>query len=160
WRRRTSPLPCWCTRASRRLRRGRVAPRDLQDPRAHGLTHKHAHGLPTGSINGMSTTPAGPVPGRDVPLRIALTSYRSKPHSGGQGIYDRQLARALTDLGHDVGVSSGQPYPDLSGLDALEDGSLRLTEVPRLDLYHDADPFRTPGLREFRNPTDVLEYAT
>lgn len=121
---------------------------------------RRGQGLPTGSIDGVSTTSVGPVPGRDVPLRIALTSYRSKPHSGGQGIYVRQLARALTDLGHDVEVFSGQPYPDLSGLEALEDGSLRLTEVPSLDLYNDADPFRTPGLREFRNLTDVLEYAT
>jgi len=96
----------------------------------------------------------------DRPLRIALTSYRSKPHSGGQGIYVRQLAHALTDLGHDVEVFSGQPYPDLSGLSALDDGSLRLTKVPSLDLYNDADPFRRPALREFRDRTDVLEYAT
>ena len=102
----------------------------------------------------------GPVPGVDVPLRVALTSYRSKPHSGGQGIYVRQLAHALTDLGHEVEVFSGQPYPDLSGLSALADGQLRLTEVPSLDLYNDADPFRRPALREFRDRTDVLEYAT
>lgn len=98
--------------------------------------------------------------GADRPLRVALTSYRSKPHSGGQGIYVRQLAHALTDLGHEVEVFSGQPYPDLSGLDALDDGRLRLTEVPSLDLYNDADPFRRPALREFRDRTDVLEYAT
>ena len=93
-------------------------------------------------------------------MRIALTSYRSKPHSGGQGIYVRQLAHALTDLGHDVEVFSGQPYPDLSGLAAVQRGSLRLTEVPSLDLYDDADPFRRPALREFRDRTDVLEFAT
>jgi glycosyltransferase involved in cell wall biosynthesis len=102
----------------------------------------------------------GPRPGVDVPLRIALTSYRSRPHSGGQGTYVRQLAHALTDLGHDVEVFSGQPYPDLSGLEALQHGSLRLTEVPSLDLYDDADPFRRPALREFRDRTDLLEYAT
>ncbi|MDO5503298.1 MAG: glycosyltransferase family 4 protein [Actinomycetia bacterium] len=96
----------------------------------------------------------------DGPLRIALTSYRSKPHSGGQGIYVRQLTAALTDLGHSVEVFSGPPYPDLEGLPALEDGRLRLTEVPSLDLYNDADPFRRPALREFRDRTDVLEYAT
>ena len=108
----------------------------------------------------MSTPAARPTPGSDRPLRIALTSYRSKPHSGGQGIYVRQLAHALTDLGHDVEIFSGPPYPDLSGLAAVEQGSLRLTEVPSLDLYNDADPFRTPSLGEFRDLTDVLEYAT
>ena len=46
-------------------------------------------------------------------LRIALLSYRSKPHSGGQGIYVRALSRELTELGHRVEVLSGQPYPEL-----------------------------------------------
>ena len=47
------------------------------------------------------------------PLRIALLSYRSKPHCGGQGVYVRQLSRELHALGHHVEVFSGQPYPDL-----------------------------------------------
>ena len=46
-------------------------------------------------------------------LRIALLSYRSKPHSGGQGVYVRALSRELTELGHCVEVLSGQPYPEL-----------------------------------------------
>ena len=48
-------------------------------------------------------------------LRIALLSYRSKTHCGGQGVYVRHLSRGLVELGHDVEVFSGQPYPD--GLD-------------------------------------------
>ena len=89
-------------------------------------------------------------PGR--PLRIAMLSYRSKPHCGGQGIYVRHLSRELTALGHSVEVFSGQPYPE------LEPGPV-LTEVPSLDLYRDEDPFRTPGLREYRDWIDVLEFA-
>jgi len=85
-------------------------------------------------------------------LRIALTSYRSKPHSGGQGVYVRHLSRALADLGHHVEVFSGPPYPDL-------DDDIVLTRVPSLDLYREPDPFRIPKLREFRSRTDVLEYA-
>src|ERR671910_680062 len=42
------------------------------------------------------------------PLRIALLSYRSKPHSGGQGVYVRALSRELTALGHGVTVFSGR----------------------------------------------------
>ncbi len=87
------------------------------------------------------------------PLRIALSSYRSKPHSGGQGVYIRNLSRELVALGHHVEVFSGPPYPDL-------DPGVLLTEVPSLDLYRPEDPFRRPALREFRSPTDVLEYAT
>ena len=86
-------------------------------------------------------------------LRIALLSYRSKPHSGGQGIYVRALSRELTGLGHRVEVFSGQPYPEL-------DDGVALTPLPSLDLYREPDPFRTPRPSEFRDPIDVLEWAT
>jgi len=86
-------------------------------------------------------------------LRIALLSYRSKPHCGGQGVYVRHLSRELVALGHEVEVFSGQPYPEL-------DPGVRLTKLPSLDLYRDPDPFRTPKLREFRDAIDVLEVAT
>jgi glycosyltransferase involved in cell wall biosynthesis len=88
----------------------------------------------------------------DRPLRIALVSYRSKPHVGGQGIYLRHLSRELTALGHHVEVFSGQPYPE------LEPGPL-LRAVPSLDLYREPDPFRTPRPAEFRDWIDGLEFA-
>lgn len=94
--------------------------------------------------------------GEQRPLRIALLSYRSKPHSGGQGIYVRHLSRELAALGHDVTVFSGQPYPEL---DRLGDG-VRLRKVPSLDLYREPDPFRVPRPREYRDGIDVLEVAT
>jgi glycosyltransferase involved in cell wall biosynthesis len=88
-----------------------------------------------------------------VTLRVALLSYRSKPHCGGQGIYIRHLSRELTNLGHDVEVFSGQPYPVL-------DPCVRLTQVPSLDLYREPDPFRIPKPREFRDLVDVEEFLT
>ncbi|GLZ05415.1 glycosyl transferase family 1 [Actinomadura sp. NBRC 104412] len=87
------------------------------------------------------------------PLRVALLSYRSKPHCGGQGVYLRHLSRELVDLGHTVEVLSGQPYPE------LDREEITLTKVPSLDLYRDEDPFRNPALHEFRDWIDVLEYA-
>ncbi|GHJ60349.1 glycosyl transferase family 1 [Nocardioides sp. OK12] len=86
-------------------------------------------------------------------MRIAMLSYRSKPHCGGQGIYIRHLSRELVALGHEVEVFSGQPYPEL-------DEGVRLTKVPSLDLYREPDPFRVPRLREFRDRVDVEEFAT
>ena len=86
------------------------------------------------------------------PLHIALLSYRSKPHCGGQGVYVRHLSRELHALGHHVEVFSGQPYPDL-------DPGPVLHELPSLDLYRDEDPFRTPRWREYRDWADVLETA-
>jgi glycosyltransferase involved in cell wall biosynthesis len=90
---------------------------------------------------------------RSQALRIALLSYRSKPHCGGQGIYLRHLSRELTKLGHQVEVISGQPYPEL-------DEGVTLTKVPSLDLYRDLDPFRVPGPGEFRDLVDVEEFLT
>jgi glycosyltransferase involved in cell wall biosynthesis len=86
------------------------------------------------------------------PLRIALLSYRSKPHCGGQGVYVRHLSRELSALGHRVEVVSGQPYPEL-------DPGPRLTELPSLDLYREPDPFRTPRREEYRDWVDVVETA-
>jgi glycosyltransferase involved in cell wall biosynthesis len=86
-------------------------------------------------------------------LRIALLSYRSKPHSGGQGVYVRALSRELAELGHRVDVLSGQPYPEL-------DHGVPLTRLPSLDLYREPDPFRTPRPSEFRDWIDVAEWAT
>jgi glycosyltransferase involved in cell wall biosynthesis len=84
-------------------------------------------------------------------LRIALLSYRSKPHCGGQGVYVRHVSRELAALGHHVEVISGQPYPEL-------DAGPSLTELPSLDLYRDPDPFRVPRPKEYRDWIDVLEF--
>ncbi|MDP9117830.1 MAG: glycosyltransferase family 4 protein [Actinomycetota bacterium] len=85
-------------------------------------------------------------------MRIALTSYRSKPHCGGQGVYLRQLSRALVDLGHSVEVFSGPPYPEL-------DSRVAFTAVPSLDLYAEENPFRLPRPSEFKTLIDLQEFA-
>jgi glycosyltransferase involved in cell wall biosynthesis len=87
-------------------------------------------------------------------VRIALLSYRSKTHCGGQGVYVRHLSRGLVELGHQVEVFSGQPYPE--GLDPR----VTLTKVPSLDLYREPDPFRVPHPGEIRDHIDVLELLT
>src|ERR1700730_4855849 len=87
-------------------------------------------------------------------MRIALLSYRSKDHCGGQGVYVRHLSRGLVELGHHVAVFSGQPYPELL------DPRVRLPKVPSLDLYREPDPFRVPRPSEIRDRIDVLELLT
>ncbi|RCV47433.1 glycosyltransferase family 4 protein [Marinitenerispora sediminis] len=93
------------------------------------------------------------MPRHDRPLRIALLSYRSKPHCGGQGVYVRHLSRELVGLGHHVRVLSGQPYPEL-------DPGVELEKVPSLDLYNDAHPFQAPPVRQWRDWIDALEVGT
>jgi glycosyltransferase involved in cell wall biosynthesis len=85
-------------------------------------------------------------------LRIAWLVYRGNPHCGGQGVYTRYLARELTELGHEVTVFSGQPYPELDAPEQLE-------RVPSLDLYRPENPFRVPWPWEFKNSIDVREFA-
>jgi glycosyltransferase involved in cell wall biosynthesis len=85
-------------------------------------------------------------------LRVALLVYRGNPHSGGQGVYTRYLARELVELGHHVTVFAGQPWPVL-------DEGVDFIPVPSLDLYRDPDPFRIPWPREFRSWIDVAEFG-
>ncbi len=88
------------------------------------------------------------------PLRILMPSYRSHPFTGGQGVYMRYVSKALADLGHEVHVISGPPYPEL-------DPRIKLIKLPSLDLY--AKPKVFLGLPAFpwseaKTWTDVLEY--
>src|SRR6185312_6689491 len=92
--------------------------------------------------------------GDELSMRIALLSYRSKTHCGGQGVYVRHLSRGLVALGHEVEVFSGQPYPEVL------DPRVRFTQVPSLDLYREPDPFRVPWPSEIRTRIDLLELAT
>ena len=87
-------------------------------------------------------------------MRVALLSYRSKPHCGGQGVYVRHLSRELVT-----------PRPRRRGL-------LR-PALPRARRGRPADqgaraststasPTRSgcPRLREFRDRIDVEEFLT
>ena len=92
-----------------------------------------------------------PLPRPGDPLRIAYLVYRGNPHCGGQGVYSRHLTAELANLGHQVEVFAGQPWP------VLED-SVPLNEVASLDLYRRDNPFRTPWPHEIRTLVDLQEY--
>ena len=62
------------------------------------------------------------------PLKIAILSYRSAPFGGGQGIYVYELSKALNNIGHNVDVISGPPYPEL-----IPD--IELIKLPGLNLF-------------------------
>jgi glycosyltransferase involved in cell wall biosynthesis len=95
--------------------------------------------------------PAVGAPAPERPLHIALLGYRSNPHSGGQGIYIRHLARALHALGHRVTVVSGPPYPELTA-------GIELVRLPSLDLYAQPDHIRALRPRHLRSFTDTWEW--
>lgn len=92
----------------------------------------------------------------DEPLKILLPSYRSDPHTGGQGIYMDYMSRAILELGHDVEVISGPPYPNL-------DPRVKMTKLESLDLY--AKPKNWMGIPSYpagapKTWTDIQEYIT
>jgi glycosyltransferase involved in cell wall biosynthesis len=91
------------------------------------------------------------MPEADRPLRVALLTYRGKPHCGGQGVYTRHLSKALTDLGHHVEVYSGQPYPVL-------DPRVTLHKLPSLDMWEHF-PFHVPWPWQLKSRIDVGEAA-
>ncbi|MEO1309785.1 MAG: glycosyltransferase family 4 protein [Pseudomonadota bacterium] len=93
--------------------------------------------------------PEASAPATTAPLRILMTSYRSNPRSGGQGVFMRHITRALVELGHHVDVVSGPPYPDL-------DPRVRLVRLPSLDLY--ARENWGWGFLDARNGIDAYEY--
>jgi glycosyltransferase involved in cell wall biosynthesis len=61
-------------------------------------------------------------------LNIAISSYRSAPFGGGQGIFIYELSKALQTLGHKVDIISGPPYPNL-------EPEINLIKSPGLNLF-------------------------
>ena len=86
-------------------------------------------------------------------LKIAFLSYRSKPFSGGQGIYVKYLSKALHDLGHEIDVFSGPPYPDL-------DPKIKLVKIPSLGLYEKKSKFYDVNPMKLLNPVNLFEWLS
>lgn len=87
------------------------------------------------------------------PLRILLPSYRSHPHTGGQGVYIRHLSKSLVDLGHHVDVISGPPYPEL-------DPRVGLIKLPSLDLYAQPKPLLGFPRAQWGSAVNWIEYLS
>ena len=86
-------------------------------------------------------------------MKIGLLSYRSHPYSGGQGIYVKHLSKALSYLGHEVSVLSGQPYPEL-------DDSIELIKIPSLGMFETGDRMKLFSLKLLFKPLDLYEWFT
>lgn len=82
-----------------------------------------------------------------------MLAYRGKPHVGGQGVYVREMSRALTDLGHHVEVLGGPPYPEL-------DDRVPLHRFPSLEIFNDHYPGRIPGFWEVKSLADAVEVGS
>jgi len=83
--------------------------------------------------------------------RVLLTGYRSHPHVGGQGVYLRELAIGLRDLGHSVTIASGPPYPE------TPDG-VELVTFPSLNLFDEKNAFLALRMDHLRSKADRSEW--
>ncbi|HEY32018.1 MAG TPA: glycosyltransferase family 4 protein [Dehalococcoidia bacterium] len=83
-------------------------------------------------------------------MRICLLSYRGNPYSGGQGIYVYYLSRELQNLGHEVHVLSGPPYPEVI------DG-VTIHKLESLNLYESTNSV-WQELPRLRNPLRFYEF--
>ena len=82
-----------------------------------------------------------------------MLAYRGKPHVGGQGVYVREMSKALVELGHRVEVFGGPPYPDL-------DDKVPLHKFPSLEIFNDHYPGRIPGFWEIKDYPDFVEICS
>ena len=82
-----------------------------------------------------------------------MLAYRGKPHVGGQGVYVREMSKALVELGHIVEVFGGPPYPDL-------DDKVPLHKFPSLEIFNDHYPGRIPGFWEIKDYPDFVEVCS
>jgi glycosyltransferase involved in cell wall biosynthesis len=86
-------------------------------------------------------------------LRVCLLTYRGNPACGGQGVYIKYLSRALCELGHEVDVLSGPPYPEL-------DEGIALHKIPGLDLYNPDHLFKVTNPRDMVSPLNQYEFLS
>jgi glycosyltransferase involved in cell wall biosynthesis len=86
-------------------------------------------------------------------LRICLLTYRGNPTCGGQGVYIKYLSRALRDIGHQVDVISGPPYPELAD-------NITLIKLPGLDLYNPEHLFKIRNIRDLKSPINQFEFLS
>nr|WP_245792355.1 glycosyltransferase family 4 protein [Teredinibacter waterburyi] len=117
-----------------------VSTKAIETPKASGT-----------DLSSTNTSGIKPIGAKLKPLKIALLGYRSSPFVGGQGIYIKYLSKALSDLGHQVDVFSGPPYPELPS-------GVNLIEVPSLDLYASVDHTRALRWHHLKSFTDTWEW--
>ena len=86
-------------------------------------------------------------------LRVCLMTYRGNPTCGGQGVYVQYLSRALKELGHEVDVLSGPPYPELAE-------GISLHKILGLDLYNPEHLFKVKKIRDLASLVNLFEFIS
>ena len=83
-------------------------------------------------------------------MKVCLLTYRGNMYCGGQGVYVYYLSRELQQLGHDVHVMSGPPYPQVAEGVTLHKLKSQSILVPK---YGGSN-----GIAPIRSPIDLYEF--
>jgi glycosyltransferase involved in cell wall biosynthesis len=83
-------------------------------------------------------------------MKICLLSYRGNNYCGGQGIYIHYLSRELLNMGHEVHLMAGPPYPE------VVDG-IKVHKLESLKLYDGNGPLPSDPSR-LLNPLNLYEF--
>jgi glycosyltransferase involved in cell wall biosynthesis len=91
-------------------------------------------------------------------MKICYLLHQGKMHSGGQGVYLYNITREMVDLGHEVHVMVGPPYPEIApGITSDEMDTFSLFEVFRtlhFGFFQNRHPL------EFFRPLNLYQVAT
>jgi len=91
-------------------------------------------------------------------MKVCFLLHQGKMHSGGQGVYLCNVTKEIADLGHEVHVLAGPPYPqvaDAVSIDRITDFNLYdELPIPTAEFFHSRHPF------EFFRPLNFYEVAT
>jgi glycosyltransferase involved in cell wall biosynthesis len=85
-------------------------------------------------------------------MKICLLTYRGNMYCGGQGVYICYLAGALQELGHEVHIVAGPPYP------APPEG-VKLHKVLGLNLYETSNLSSLSSPLQALTPLNLYEIA-
>ena len=91
-------------------------------------------------------------------MKVCFLLHQGKMHSGGQGVYLYNVTKEIANLGHEVHVMAGPPYPEIAP-------GITSERVPNFNLFDvlgtiDPEFFHSRHPREFFRPLNFYELVT
>ncbi len=91
-------------------------------------------------------------------MRVCFLLHQGKMHSGGQGVYLYNVTKEVADLGHEVHVLGGPPYPETAPNVSID----RIANFNLFEVLGTVDPvfFHSRHPTEFFKPLNFYELVT
>ncbi|MCK6563868.1 MAG: glycosyltransferase family 4 protein [Dehalococcoidia bacterium] len=89
-------------------------------------------------------------------MRICFLLHQGNMYSGGQGVYLAEMCREYVELGHEVHVVVGPPYPELDARVVQH----RLPDYSVFTAFDEGAAFWNKGVASYFQPLNFYELAT